>query len=104
MKPVAVDDNDTDETGRSLHDEEIEDIDELEPAEVDVHLVKEISEVDRIESARRLFKQVSGILNGAWSDHIGPEHLVDIELWSCGTDASFSALCDALSMAVEGQY
>jgi len=62
-----------------------------------------VSEADRQESAKRLFKRVAGILNGAYSAADVSEE-GDINLWIKCADFSFFALCDALAAAVAQQY
>jgi len=62
-------------------------------------------QIDRPESANRLFKTVCGMLN---DDRTPPtvcsEHSNDVKVWIGVAEASFSNLCDSLAVAIEQQF
>lgn len=55
-------------------------------------------------SAKKLYKLVSGILNGAYSKDLVSCHQHDMEVWLPGHDITFDNACNALARANEAGY
>jgi hypothetical protein len=61
----------------------------------------EMTEEEKADSAKRLFKCVSGILNGAFGIDKSRECMADLQVWCKHGDPTFATLCDALASAIE---